>query len=82
MTHLVTGLIDAKAKSLFQMHLGGYSSVLNLISYLDLFQFLLKHQIYQANQKINLTLVISEQILKILENEIQKYETILYAIPQ
>jgi len=48
-----------------------------LISYLDVFQFVLKHQIYLASNKINLTLVISEQLLKILESEVLKYESIM-----
>ena len=66
--------IEVKSKTIFQMYKGGYTQVLNLISYLDVFQYFLKHGIIKPDQKVHTYLVICEQLLKVLEEEVQKYD--------
>lgn len=42
-TFLYQNHIEFKSKQLFQLYKGGYSQILNLLSYIELLQFLLKH---------------------------------------
>lgn len=58
--YLVQSYIEAKSKTIFQMFKGGYTQVLNLISYLDVFQYFLKHGIVLPSQKVPTYLVICE----------------------
>lgn len=44
------------------------------MSYLDLLQFLLKHSIIRPFTKVQTYLAICEQLLKILEDETERYE--------
>jgi len=48
--------------------------VLNLLSYLDLFQFLLKHGVIQPTSKSHVYLVVCDQLIKVLEDEVNKYD--------
>jgi len=38
------------------------------------FQYFLKHGIIKPEQKVHTNLVICEQLLKVLEEEVQKYD--------
>jgi hypothetical protein len=72
--YLVNGYIEAKSKQLFSLFKGGYTSVLNLITYLDVFLFLLKHEVIQPLGRVHVYLVVCEQLLKVLEEEVQKFD--------
>ena len=57
------------------MYKGGYSQVLNLCFYLELMQFLIKHQVIKPYTKVQTYLAICEQIIKVLTEETEKYES-------
>lgn len=67
--------IEKKAKHIFMMFKGGYTQILNLIQYIDLLAFLLKHQVINPYNKIYKYLAICEQLLKVLEDEAERHES-------
>ena len=56
------------------MYKGGYSSILNLMAYLDLIQFLIKHSVINLEEKRYIYLILCEYLIKILIDETEIYE--------
>ena len=73
---MVIQQVESKAKLIFTYFKGGYTQVLNLLSQLELLQFLLKYKLIDpaAPNKIHVYLAMCEQLLKILEDEVEKAE--------
>ncbi len=58
--YFITYEIEKKAKYIFTLFKGGYTSILNLLSYLDLFIFALKHKVVSPLNKEHIYLAICE----------------------
>ena len=72
--------VEKNVRDIFKNFKQGYTSIMGLISYIDLLSFLLKHKIINTVNKEHIYLGISEQLLKILEDESDRYEAKLDSI--
>lgn len=56
------------------MFKGGYTSILNLMAYLELIQFLLRHNVLNLRDKRYVYLILCEYLIKVLIDETENYE--------
>ncbi len=66
---LVRGEIEGKVGSMYSKHKGGYSMLQELITYIDLCRFSIKHGITGSLAENKVFLHISEHLIAILEDE-------------
>jgi hypothetical protein len=72
---LILHEIEKKAKHIFTYFKSGYSSILALVAYIELFIFMLKHKVTNPIGKEHTFMAVCEQLLKILEDESERYES-------
>ena len=66
--------MENRAKQIYPLFKGGYSQVQLLVTYLDVIEFCLKHEVLDPIGKVHIYLAICEQLIKVLEDEIEKHE--------
>eukprot|EP00347_Sterkiella_histriomuscorum_P010775 403374964 len=72
--YLTLSQVENRAKQIYPLFKGGYTQVQHLVTYLDIIEFCLKHQVLDPIGKVHIYLAICEQLIKVLEDEIEKHE--------